>query len=230
MKSVIIENASVIRGNRLILEDISLSVKPGECVGIYGSNGAGKTTLLTLINGLLFCKKGRVIIDNIVLSQKTIRQIRIITGYVPQNFEVDPRIPVLSKTVVLSSCYGRMGLFRFPDQSMLEKAYGLMKKLDVEDVFNRPFGQVSGGERQKIMIARAMMQEPEILLLDEPFSSVSHTSKEKIIEIIKNWHKEKGLTIFLVSHEKNTIEKLCSRVFHIDNGRITSQEAIHGNL
>ena len=230
MKSVIIENASVIRGNKLILEDISFSVKPGECIGIYGSNGAGKTTLLTLINGLLFCKKGRVIIDNIVLSQKTIRQIRIITGYVPQNFEVDPRIPVLSKTVVLSSCYGRMGLFRFPDQSMLEKAYGLMKKLDVENVFNRPFGQVSGGERQKIMIARAMMQEPEILLLDEPFSSVSHTSKEKIIEIIKNWHKEKGLTIFLVSHEKDTIEKLCSRVFHIDNGRITSQEALHGNL
>ncbi len=230
MKSLIIENASVIRGNRLILEDISLSVKPGECVGIYGSNGAGKTTLLTLINGLLFCKKGRVIIDNIVLSQKTVRQIRIITGYVPQNFEVDPRIPILSKTVVLSSCYGRMGLFRFPDQSMLEKAYGLMKKLDVENVFNRPFGQVSGGERQKIMIARAMMQEPEILLLDEPFSSVSHTSKEKIIEIIKNWHKEKGLTIFLVSHEKDTIEKLCSRVFHIDNGRITSQEALHGNL
>jgi len=230
MKSLIIENASVIRGNRLILEDISLSVKPGECVGIYGSNGAGKTTLLTLINGLLFCKKGRVIIDNIVLSQKTVRQIRIITGYVPQNFEVDPRIPILSKTVVLSSCYGRMGLFRFPDQSMLEKAYGLMKKLDVENVFNRPFGQISGGERQKIMIARAMMQEPEILLLDEPFSSVSHTSKEKIIEIIKNWHKEKGLTIFLVSHEKDTIEKLCSRVFHIDNGRITSQEALHGNL
>jgi manganese/iron transport system ATP-binding protein len=230
MKSVIIENASVIRGNKLILEDISFSVKPGECIGIYGSNGAGKTTLLTLINGLLFCKKGRVIIDNIVLSQKTVRQIRIITGYVPQNFEVDPRIPILSKTVVLSSCYGRMGLFRFPDQSMLEKAYGLMKKLDVENVFNRPFGQVSGGERQKIMIARAMMQEPEILLLDEPFSSVSHTSKEKIIEIIKNWHKEKGLTIFLVSHEKDTIEKLCSRVFHIDNGRITSQEALHGNL
>jgi len=105
-----------------------------------------------------------------------------------------------------------------------------MNKLDVENVFNRPFGQVSGGERQKIMIARAMMQEPEILLLDEPFSSVSHTSKEKIIEIIKNWHKEKGLTIFLVSHEKDTIEKLCSRVFHIDNGRITSQEALHGNL
>ncbi|HQL65579.1 MAG TPA: ATP-binding cassette domain-containing protein, partial [bacterium] len=121
MKSVIIENASVIRGNKLILEDISFSVKPGECIGIYGSNGAGKTTLLTLINGLLFCKKGRVIIDNIVLSQKTVRQIRIITGYVPQNFEVDPRIPILSKTVVLSSCYGRMGLFRFPDQSMLEK-------------------------------------------------------------------------------------------------------------
>ncbi|HOC03236.1 MAG TPA: ATP-binding cassette domain-containing protein [Candidatus Ratteibacteria bacterium] len=230
MKSVIIENASVIRGNKLILEDISFSVKPGECIGIYGSNGAGKTTLLTLINGLLFCKKGRVIIDNIVLSQKTVRQIRIITGYVPQNFEVDPRIPVLSKTVVLSGCYGKMGLFHFPDQPILEKAYGLMKKLDVENVFNRPFGQISGGERQKIMIARAMMQEPEILLLDEPFSSVSHTSKEKIIEIIKNWHKEKGLTIFLVSHEKNTIEKLCNRVFYIDNGRITSQETIHGTI
>ncbi|HPP66496.1 MAG TPA: metal ABC transporter ATP-binding protein [bacterium] len=230
MKSVIIENLSFIRANRPILENISLSVKPGESVAFYGSNGAGKTTLLTLINGLLFCKKGRIIIGDTILSQKTIQQIRTAIGYVPQNFDVDYRMPILSKTVVLSGCYGKIGLFHHPDRCILERAYNLMEKLEIAHISDRPFGQISGGERQKIMIARALMQDPEILLLDEPFSSVSETSKEKIIEIIKTWHKEKGITIFLVSHEKTAIEQLCNRIFYMDEGKITSQEMIYGTL
>ncbi len=230
MKSVIFENVSLIRGNRLVLNNIFFSVKPGESVAIYGPNGAGKTTLLTLINGLLFCKKGRVIISDIVLSPETAREIRIITGYVPQNFDVDYRTPILAGTVVLSGCYGKLGLFHYPDDLMLKKTCQLMEKLEISSVFNRPFGQISGGERQKVMIAKAMMQDPEILLLDEPFSSISKTSKEKIIEIIKTWHKEKGITIFLVSHEKDVIEKLCSRILYLEEGRIISQEAIHGIL
>lgn len=230
MKSVIVENVSVNRGNRLVLENVSLSVKKGECIALYGANGAGKTTLLTLINGLLFCRNGKVIIGGTIVSPKTARQIRIITGYVPQNFDVDYRVPILSKTVVLSGCYGKIGLFNYPDQTMVKKTYQLMETFEISHVFNRPFGQISGGERQKVMIARAMAQEPEILLLDEPFSSISQVSKNKIIEIIKKFHKEKGFTIFLVSHEKTVIEKLCNRILYMEEGKIISEEVIHGTL
>lgn len=230
MKSIIVENASLIRGNRLVLDNVSFSVKEGKCIALYGSNGSGKTTLLTLINGLLFCKSGKVIIGNTVVSPKTAQQIRIITGYVPQSFDVDYRIPILSKTVVLSGCYGKIGLFNYPDQTMLKKTYQLMETLEISHVFNRPFGQISGGERQKVMIARAMVQEPEILLLDEPFSSISQASKNKIIETIKKLHKEKGITILLVSHEKTVIEKLCNRILYMEEGKIISEEMIHGNL
>ncbi|MCM8759054.1 MAG: ATP-binding cassette domain-containing protein [Candidatus Omnitrophica bacterium] len=230
MNKITIENATVVRGNRVVLNNISFSVEAGEAIAIYGPNGAGKTTLLNLVNGLLFPVEGKVVVENIKVNPSTARSIQLITGYVPQNFEIDPRTPILTGTVVLSGCYGKLGLFHYPDKSIIEKAKKIMSKLEIDHLFLRPFGQISGGERQKTMIARAMMQEPEILLLDEPFSSISESSKEKIIEIIRFWKKEKNLTLLLVSHEKPIIEKLCGKVVYIDEGKIVLQEKADGNL
>lgn len=230
MEKINIENATVIRSGRTVLENISISVQHGECVALYGPNGAGKTTLLNLVNGLVFCQTGDVFVRNTQVNTKNAGSIRLITGYVPQNFDVDPRIPILTGTVVLSGCYGKIGLFRYPDSSVIEKAKRIMEELEISHIFDRPFGQISGGERQKTMIARAIIQEPEILLLDEPFSSISESSKEKIIKVIKNWQKEKNLTILLVAHERSIIEKMSNRVIYLDEGKIVSQESIYGNL
>ena len=230
MNNINLDCVSVARASRIVLHNISFTVQKGECVALYGPNGAGKTTLLNLINGLLFAYKGKVSIGDIILTPKTALSVRLITGYVPQNFEVDTRIPILAKTVVLSGCYGKIGLFNYPTQQHLNKAKKIMGLLEIEHIFDRPFGQISGGEKQKTLIARAMMQEPEILLLDEPFSSISESSKWKILEIIKNWKKEKNITIFLVSHEKQVIEKLCNKIFYLEEGTIVSQESIDGNL
>jgi len=229
-KHILFENVYVIRASHLVLKNISFSIKKGESVAIYGPNGAGKTTLLMLVNGLLSYYRGNIFVKNTLISPETAQNIRILTGYVPQNFDVDYRIPILTGTVVLSGCYGKLGLFKYPSHKEIQQAYQIMEKFEISHLFNRPFGQISGGERQKAMIARAMMLEPEILLLDEPFSSVSEASKEKIIEIIRNFQKEKGITILLVSHEKETIKKLCKRIFYIEQGEIISKEDIDGNL
>lgn len=230
MKKIAVENASLIRNRRLVIDSVSFLIQPGESVAIYGPNGAGKTTLLNLILGLIFCTSGSITVGDTPVNPETARSIRLITGYVPQNFETDPRIPILAGTVVISGCYGKLGPFRYPDLSMKEKAKKIMEKLEISHIFERPFGRISGGERQKTMIARTMMQEPEILLLDEPFSSISETSKTKIIELMKNWQKENGLTVVLVSHEKSIVEKMCSRILYIEEGKIISQEKINGTL
>ncbi len=229
MKKILFENVTAVRSRRTILKKISFTIQPGECVAFYGPNGAGKTTLLNLVNGIIFAVEGKVSVGDTDVKPETAHSIRLITGYVPQNFEVDPKIPILADTVVLTGCYGKLGFFKYPDSSHTEKAKNIMEELEISHIFSRPFGQISGGERQKTMIARAMMQEPEILLLDEPFSSISESSKEKIIETIKKWQKEKALTILLVAHEKNVIKKMCSRIFYLEDGRITLVEKINGN-
>ncbi len=229
MKKILFENVSLSRNGRIILQNISFSVQPEDCIAVYGPNGAGKTTLLNLVNGLILTFQGKVIIEDTQLTSETAHIIRLITGYVPQNFEVDPRIPILTGTVVLSGCYGKVGLFKYPDSKHIEKAKEIMEKLEILDLFSRPFGQISGGEKQKTMIARAMMQDPEILLLDEPFSSISESSKEKIIKIIMDWQKEKKLTMIVVAHEKSVIKKMCNRILYLEDGEIVSTEEINGN-
>jgi len=230
MKNIIFDSVSVARAGRIIIKNASFTIKTGECVALYGPNGAGKTTILNLINGLLFAFQGKIVVGDTTLTKNTALSVQLITGYVPQNFEVDSRIPILAKTVVLSGIYGKLGLFHYPSQQHFDKVRKIMELFEIGHIFDRPFGQISGGEKQKTMIARAMMQEPEILLLDEPFSSISESSKWKILEIIKHWKKEKNITILLVSHEKQIIEKLCNKIFYLEEGTIVSQESIDGNL
>lgn len=230
MKNLFFEHITVERNSKIILNDINISILAGESTGISGPNGAGKTTLLNLVNGLIYCKKGKIVVGDVTVNSKTARKIQLITGYVPQNLELDQRIPILTGNVVLSGYYGKLGLFRYPDSSLIEKAKKIMEQLEILHLFMRPFGQISGGERQKAMIARALMQEPEIILFDEPFSFISEKSKKKIIEIIYRWQKERNLTMLLVSHEKPIIEKLCNKMIYLDEGRVVLEEKIYGNL
>ncbi|MGB9642742.1 MAG: metal ABC transporter ATP-binding protein [Candidatus Ratteibacteria bacterium] len=230
MKNIIFDSVSVARAGRVIINNVSFTVKKGECVALYGPNGAGKTTILNLINGLLFAFQGKIVVGDTPITKKTALSVQLVTGYVPQNFEVDSRIPILAKTVVLSGIYGKLGLFHHPSRQHLEKARKIMELFEIDHIFDRPFGQISGGEKQKAMIARALMQKPEILLLDEPFSSISESSKWKILEIIKHWKKEKNITILIVSHERQIIEKLCNRILFIEEGKLISEQSIDGNL
>ncbi|MCM8814364.1 MAG: metal ABC transporter ATP-binding protein [Candidatus Omnitrophica bacterium] len=230
MKNLVLENVTVERNHRIVLDGINLSVQAGESIGIFGPNGAGKTTLLNLINGLINYKTGKILVGDVIVNPASSRKIQLIMGYVPQNFETDPRIPVLTGTVVLSGCYGKLGLFRYPDSLLIEKAKKIMNQLEITHLFMRPFGQISGGERQKAMIARALMQEPEILLLDEPFSSISERSKETISDIIKRWQEERGSTMLIVSHESTVIEKMCDCVVYLEEGQIVLKEKIYGRL
>ncbi|MFA5645894.1 MAG: metal ABC transporter ATP-binding protein [Candidatus Ratteibacteria bacterium] len=215
-----INNVTVTRSGREILKNISLAVEACQCIGVRGANGAGKTTLLHLINGLVTPSFGDVSLFGQELTTQKLRERRIEIGYVPQHFDTAYEMPVRVKDVVLMGCYGRIGFFHFPDRFLHIEALNLMERLEVAHLAKRPFGHISGGERQKVMIARALMQRPKILLLDEPFASLSDKATSAASALILDIHREKQLTTFMISHEISLLEKLCDRIITVEEGSV----------
>ncbi len=201
------------------IHDISLAVKKGEFVAIIGPNGAGKTTLLETMNGILPYVSG----EGFVLK-KNIKQhpyeIRKDIGYVIQNFEIDPRSPFLCKDVVMMGRTGKIGLLRLPSKKDWEAVWYSMSLVGMVDFAQRSIGKVSGGEFQKILLARALAQEPQILLLDEPFANLDVTARRQIEILLNRLHEKDHKTIIMVSHDLSFIPVQCSRVIVLDKGRI----------
>jgi zinc/manganese transport system ATP-binding protein len=153
------------------------------------------------------------------------REVRREIGYVPQDFMVDPGEPYTALDIVMMGRYGKIGVLQRPDEKDFKKAIEAMKLLGIDGLANRPMGKLSGGQQQKVMIARALAKDPKILLLDEPFSNLDPDSRERIPELIAQIHDEKGLTIIIVTHDVSRILKQCRRVVVMNNGRIVADES-----
>jgi len=219
-KSIEVIDASVGYLSERILKDFYFSARRGEIVGIFGPNGSGKTTLLCAINGLARIWKGKILINGIPLTPFTANSLRKKVGYVPQVFEVDPKIPVLTEEVILMGGYGRIGIFHFPSKDDLSFLNKLCELFEISHLLKKPFGHLSGGEQKRTLIARALFQNPEILLLDEIFSYLDWKIKDKIANIIQSIHHEKFLTTLIVSHDLKIIERICDRVLYLENGKV----------
>jgi zinc/manganese transport system ATP-binding protein len=202
-----------------VIKDISLEIRKGEFISIIGPNGSGKTTLLETINGLLpyTSGNGEVFGQNILKAKTSIRK-RI--GYVIQNFELDPQAPFLCKDIVMSGRTGMIGLFRFPTREDWDIVWESMGFVGMIDFANRPIGKLSGGEFQKILLARALAQQPDLLLLDEPFSNLDLTARRHIEILLNRIHEKKQTTILMVSHDLSFIPKHCHRVIVLHKGSI----------
>ncbi len=212
--------STVYEGERVpAIRDIDLTIESGEFVAIIGPNGAGKTTLLETINGLLPHTRGQVR----VLGQDVARfgpQLRSQIGYVPQEFQFDETTPVLVRDVVLMGRYGRIGLFRRPTAEDRARAQEALELLGLGELAERPLGKLSGGQQQKVLLARALAKEPKILLLDEPFSHLDFAAREEVAELIARWHRERSLTVLIVLHDLEAIPQGCHRVVFLNGGRI----------
>jgi zinc/manganese transport system ATP-binding protein len=202
-----------------VIQDINLTINSGEFVSIIGPNGAGKTTLLETINGLLAHTKGKgFVLGKEILKHKS--QIRKEIGYVIQNFELDPLAPFLCKDIVMSGRTGKIGTFRFITKMDWEKVWYSMGLVGMIDFANRPIGKLSGGEFQKILLARALAQQPKILLLDEPFSNLDLASRTQVETLLNRIHEKNKITIVMVIHDLGFIPARCNRIIVIDNGKI----------
>ncbi len=212
--------STVYEGERRpAIRDINLTLERGEFAYVIGPNAAGKTTLLETINGLLPIFKGRIQVLNLDVKRYG-RKVRCQIGYVPQDFMVDPGEPYTALDVVLMGRYGNIGVIGRPSREDKERAIEAMRLLEIEDLANKPIGKLSGGQQQKVMIARAIAKEPKILLLDEPFSNLDPESRDKISKLIAQISGENNLTTIIVTHDLHQIVDSCSRTIVMNSGRI----------
>lgn len=181
-----------------ILEGINLSIAHYDFLGIIGPNGGGKTTLLKVIMGLIVPSRGKVSVMG-----KPPESSRNIIGYVPQSNPFDLDFPISVWDVVLMGRYGRVGLFRRYGREDKKRAQIALQTVDMFDSRNRQMGKLSGGEQQRVFIARALVSEPKLLLLDEPTASVDPAMQAEFYELLEGLKRR--MTIVLVSHDISAI-------------------------
>jgi ABC-type cobalamin/Fe3+-siderophores transport system ATPase subunit len=225
-----IENAVVSYREDVALRGVSLKVKSGEFVGIVGPNGAGKTTLLTIVNGLGKLLSGRVWVLGDYLTSGNGHSLRKKVGYVAQIQNIDPRMPMNVREVTMIGRYGLLGLLRKPSKHDWKIVDELLELVGMTNLARRPIGHLSGGEQQRVAIARCLAQEPQIFLLDEPTASLDWRAKIDILELVKLIHNSRHLTTLLVTHDLGALPIACNRVVLMKEGFIwaegTPEEAL----
>lgn len=209
---VIMEEVAAAYGRHVAMRGVSISLERGEFLGVIGPNGAGKTTLLTVLNGLGRIVAGRATVLGMPVTSGTARALRRRIGYVAQVQDFDPLLPMTVRESVLTGCYGRLGLLRRIPDTARQRAEELMELVGLGELAHRPLGHLSGGERQRAAIARALLQEPEILLLDEPTASLDWQAQRGILALIRTVHERFGLTSLIVTHDLNTLPDVCTHI------------------
>ena len=215
-----IENAVVSYREDVALRGVSLNVKAGEFVGIVGPNGAGKTTLLTIVNGLGKLLSGRVWVLGNYLTLGNGHSLRKKVGYVPQVENIDPRMPMSVREVAMIGRYGLLGLFRKPGKHDWKIVDAVLELVGMSHLAQRPIGHLSGGEQQRVAIARCLAQEPELFLLDEPTASLDWKAQSGILGLVKQIHDSRRLTTLFVTHDLSSLPLACDRVVLMKEGLI----------
>jgi len=209
MNVIEIKDLSFAYEKQIILENISLSVEAKDFLAIIGPNGGGKSTLLKLILGINSYKHGSIT----VLGKKPKQSLTQI-GYVPQNTNVNTDFPIkVIEVVMMGHVDGKRPLFGYGKDEML-CAMGALTQVGMADFAETKIGSLSGGQRQRVMIARALCAHPQILILDEPTSSIDITGQREIYELLKVLNEH--ITIIVVSHDISVILEYANKAAHIN--------------
>ncbi|MEL7071851.1 MAG: metal ABC transporter ATP-binding protein [Cyanobacteria bacterium J06634_6] len=206
---IAVDNISVTYSNaRLALYNASCYVEPGTITGLVGPNGGGKSTLFKSIMGFLSPTEGQVSIDGISITKAQKRQLM---AYVPQAEEVDWNFPVSVFDVVMMGRYGYMNLFRIPSKKDRRIVIESLERVGMSEFRNRQIGELSGGQKKRAFLARALAQEGKVILLDEPFTGVDVKTEKSIITLLMELRDE-GHTILVSTHDLSSISTFCDRV------------------
>lgn len=201
-----------------ILKNISFSVNEGDFVSIIGSNGAGKSTILKLILGELNQNKGEIKIfgENI---KKFNRWNNI--GYLEQNaYYKILNFPATVYETVMSNMFYDIGLFKFPNKNHRAKVIKSLELLGMEKYSNRTISKLSGGQIQRVFLARTLVANPKILILDEPTNGVDRETVDIIYNILSDLNKNKNISIIMVTHDIDMVSKISSKIFCFEEGNL----------
>lgn len=189
------------RGERRAIEDVTFDVLPGERVGVFGPNGAGKSTLFKAIVGIIPHDTGQI-----SMHGENCQTSHDMVGYVPQHEEIDWSFPVTVRDVVMMGRARQVGWFRWPRRRDWEAVDSMLERVGMAVYRSRQVGQLSGGQRRRVFIARALAQETDVLLLDEPFSGVDAAAEDEIVQTLDRLHAD-GVAVVLATHDLSLSSK-----------------------
>jgi len=209
--------------NGLILHNINLSIRAGEMVGLLGPNGSGKTTLIKLTSGILKPNKGEIRLDGSSLKQLSRRSIARSVAVVPQQFHT-PFAFTVAEVVAL----GRIPFVKaFAEESEVDRrsVTNALELVGISELKERRFDELSGGERQKVILAMALAQQPKLLLLDEPTVHLDITHQVEIMGLVRKLNVEEGLTVIAAMHDLNLAALYFDRLLLLKEGSVSADGA-----
>ncbi len=218
-----LSNVTVRRSRRMILNVDNLNIADGQFINLIGTNGAGKTTLLCACCGLIKPDTGTVKLAGVDLTSRSGWRkvsLRKRIGYVPQSAEYNAELPFTVREVVSMGRTSAKKMYTALNHSDYEIVDSWLEVLGLAGQKNQTFRSLSGGERQKVLIARAMSQQPAILMLDEPGANLDFNWKQRIVSIVEQLHRQTLITVLLVSHDVDLLPTDADRTILLHNGQI----------
>lgn len=195
------------RNGQTALRDASFSVPRGTITALVGVNGAGKSTLFKAIMGFVPAARGEIRILDRPVHEALAKSL---VAYVPQSEEVDWTFPVLVEDVVMMGRYGHMGFFRRPGEKDRKAVTEALDRVTMTEFRHRQIGELSGGQRKRVFLARALAQEGRVILLDEPFTGVDVKTEEQIVALLRDLRAE-GRVMLVSTHNLGSVPEFCDR-------------------
>lgn len=214
-----IENLSKNFGEKVVLDNIDLQIRKGEIFGIIGDSGSGKSTLLRCINGLIPIDNGNITIEDVdisTLNEGELNRFRQNIGMIFQSFSLVNRLSVYDNIALPLKILG------VNKKIIKEKILNITNLIGISDKLNNKPRELSGGQKQRVAIARALITTPKLILSDESTSALDPETSEEILSLFLNLNAEFGITIIMVSHEMDVIQKTCDRMAKIKEGSIVA--------
>lgn len=207
--------------NGLVLRDVSLTLERGELVGLLGPNGSGKTTLLKVLSGLLPPQRGQVFLNGRDIRRLKRRQIARSVAVVPQELLMPFGFTAYEMVMLGRTPHVRplAGIGRRDREVIIEK----MRLTATEALADRPFAELSGGEQQRVIVAMALAQEPEVVLLDEPVVHLDISHQIEVLELVRNLNRQRRLTVLATMHDLNLAALYFDRLVLLDGGRVVAE-------
>jgi iron complex transport system ATP-binding protein len=221
MEMLAVEDLSFDYVTQPILRNIEFSVAPGTLCGLLGPNGSGKSTLFKCINGLLKPRQGRVCIGEQSIAHLSRPTIAGIMAVVPQQTTVAFAFSALQ--MVLMGRASRLSAMGRPSETDIRNAAAVLADLGISHLKNRAFNALSGGERQIVLLARALFQSPSILLLDEPTAHLDFKNQYRVMDIVQEMTRRHDLTTLITLHDPNLAVRYCRQLVMLKQGRVHRQ-------
>lgn len=223
MTNIVIEAENLAKtfGDVVAVDDISFTIREGEIVALLGGNGAGKTTTISMLLGLLIPSGGKLSVLGVDMFQnryKVLPKINFSSPYV----DLPKRLTARENLMVYAKLYGI--------SEPKKRLYVLSEDLEIEKFLDRPFGELSSGQKTRVSLAKSLLNEPDLLLLDEPTASLDPDTADWVRSYLEEFQRKKNATILLASHNMIEVERLCDHVLMMKEGRIFDRNSPRGLL